>query len=101
MQVGIIRQVEVDLDAKLEQQRSALKSESNTLRQWRKKAEEYAAQVAERDGEWCGEGSMGGMGCWVAWGGSAWCMALAGVVLAVGNARTTSRCQRAQDGEVD
>ncbi len=51
MQVNIIRQTEVDFDSRLEQQRASLKTENNTLRNWKKEAEKVAQQIAERDGE--------------------------------------------------
>lgn len=49
--VGIIRQVEVDVEAKLDQQRGVLKTESHSLKQWRRKADELAHQITERDGK--------------------------------------------------
>ena len=80
--------MEVDLESKLEQQAGALKEESKKLGQWRKKAEEHAGQIAERDGAagrgrggavsggrgpWQGLARDGGAG-WVWWrlAGRAW-----------------------------
>ena len=50
-QVGIIREVEVDITNEMEQQRTSLRDESKNLRYWAKKAEDYAKQLTERNGE--------------------------------------------------
>lgn len=50
LQVGIIRQVEVDIDAKLDQQRASLKGQKASLTQHARTVEEYSKKLEERDG---------------------------------------------------
>lgn len=54
LQVGIIRQVEVDIDAKLDQQRASLKGQKASLTQHARTVEEYSKKLEERDGGWAG-----------------------------------------------
>ena len=49
-QVATIRQVEVDIQEELVQQRGSQKEEASKLKLWGGKATELAAQLAERDG---------------------------------------------------
>ena len=62
-EVGIIRQVEVDIANELDLQRSGLREEGAALRGWAAKAKDYAKQLAEHDGEGGrGAGPGGGRG---------------------------------------
>jgi hypothetical protein len=54
LQVAIIRQVEVDIEGQIEQQKAAHKDERSKLNLWSGKAKQCAAQIEERDGEWWG-----------------------------------------------
>ncbi|KAI3438320.1 hypothetical protein D9Q98_000754 [Chlorella vulgaris] len=49
-EVAIIRQVEVDIEGQIEQQKAAHKDERSKLNLWSGKAKQCAAQIEERDG---------------------------------------------------
>ena len=50
-QVGIIRQVEVDIGSEIERYRTAFREESSKLKHWSAKAKEVAKQIVDKDGE--------------------------------------------------
>ena len=59
LQVGIIRQTEVDVEAELESQRKAHADERSKHKRWANEATKWAKEIAERDGGWGWGGACG------------------------------------------